>query len=183
MGDGSEHQIALARAWLAGYTEMHRRVPNRAYIEPGSATDQEARLSLAQLLVDGNAPRDLLELLASCIAPDFQPPDGISLPARGVAITPSDNPLRIVREGHSRRLDFSFRKGTRRRGAPQQTDAIRDSAILSMVMTKVVDGETKTAAFEKVGREVGLSTEAVRKIWKNYPSFVKYWEGDTEGDR
>lgn len=172
-----EQQVLAARAWLRGYVETHRRVPNRAYIEAGTETDRHARLSLAQLLVDGNAPRDVLELLANCITPDYQQQDGTALPI-GESITPSDNPLRILPAESPRRLDFSFRTGSRKRGAPNKRDPYRDGAILQLVMKLVMDGKTKTSAFETVGKDIGLSAEAVRGVWKKYATFVKFWEND-----
>lgn len=175
----TERRVSLARAWLAGYLKTRPRVPRHAYIEAGTDSDREGRLALSQILVDGAAPREILDLLATCIAPDYQPPDGTSFPAREIPLVASDNPLRlIVGDLNPRRLDFSFRTGTRRRGVSKQPDPVRDGAILQEVMKLIVAGKTKTAAFEIVGDKVGLTSEGVRKIWKNHSSFVKFWENE-----
>lgn len=173
-----EHRVRLARAWLGGYMEVGRSIPNLAYIEAHSEKDRTARMALAQLLVDGNAPRDVLELLASCIAPDFHPPDDVSLPARGEPIIATDNPMRLLNEHHQRRLDFTFRRGKRRRGAPQQTDPYRDGAILQRVMEKIADGTNKTTAFREVAEDVRLEPDSVRAVWTKYGAFVEWWEAE-----
>lgn len=171
-------QLRQASAWLKGYIQVSRKVPNKAYIPDKTSDDRSARLALAQLLVDGNATQEILDLLATCISPDCEPSDDISCPAIGEPLVSTTKPMRMLPEPQSRRLDFSFRTGKRKRGAPQISDPVRDGAILSKIMKLISEGTTKTVAFEKVGKEVGLSCDAVRAVWRRHRSFTAFWEAD-----
>ena len=61
-------KISLARAWLDGYVSERKGYPASRYLEGDE--DLHGRRALAELLRDGNAPPDILELLARSLMPD-----------------------------------------------------------------------------------------------------------------
>lgn len=173
-----KQRILAARFWLAGYIDTSRKMPSLMYHKKANGEpwrDAEGRLALAQLLVNGEAPREILELLAHAITPD-DPQNSV----RGTPVFNEHLPSTVLSEMPiNRRLDFVHRGGgSRKRGVGRSADPVRDGYIISEVQALIINGCKKTNAFQKVAEQAGLSAQAVRKIWKKYPDFIAFWEAD-----
>lgn len=62
--------IIRSRAWLSGYFRDLDGVLITRRVEEFTEQDRDCRRALAQLLIDGDAPQEILDLLAVAIAPD-----------------------------------------------------------------------------------------------------------------
>lgn len=164
-----EHErISLARVWLQGYASERNGYFLRRYAEGDD--DLRGRRALAQLLRDGVAPPDILDLLARSVMPDDEDVyDGVTSSA-------------VLKPGLSeRRLDFTFRKGkSRSRGTNRSTDMLQEGSILSRISALVyLENMPQTRAFDIVAAEVFLTPRAIRKKWERWQKALRQTKDDT----
>ena len=112
------------------------------------------RKALATVLETGNPPKEVCSALAALITP-----------AREDAETILERAQRNT--AHSNRM---IRFGFRKKGdGPNQSG--RDTEIVRLILSYHREGETIDAARQRVADKVGLSTDAIKKIWDRYKPF------------
>lgn len=170
-----QSRIMQARTWLGGYIDARREVPTLAYYDAGSEDDNCGRMALAHLLMNGEAPTEILQMLAHAITPDDD-----DTPIMGRLVYNEYAPSTIIEpERHPRRLDFSKRgQGKRSRGTRRIPDPVKDGFVLTAIYKHRSDGFSKTRAFEAAAKEVNMSPEGVREVWNRYPDHADWWERD-----
>lgn len=161
-------RINLARAWLCGYVQIQRNSPSTVYIEKDSELDNKARMSLAQLLVNGEAPAELLHLLALAIAPNDEENQGYGLEL----YKENESSLHLAPSPLTRTLDFVKRSRSR------ETDEFRNGHIVGLVLDRLHAGENLQKAYESVAYETCLSSDSIRKICMKYKEFMRFLGAD-----
>lgn len=166
----SEHarNVTLARAWLGGVVRDNNGFGEMYRLEERTAAEAAGRRALAQLLVDGNAPREIIHLLATLIAPDGKPvKKGSKERLRGESLRKTgENQQDLSLTGSEWIVSIRLRDNKRRR------DANLVGSIAQRVHEKRMDGMSLERAFTVVSKEAKaagikkMSRESVRAIWR-----------------
>jgi len=160
-----ESNVAAARAWLNGFAEDKGGILKSARYDEDTRAEAGCRRALAQLLADGNAPRDIMHLLAQLIAPnDPIHPKKYGLIGEQVFLTGDP---RIILSLTGSDWTVSIRRRDNRRFQ----DGMLAGSIAQRVHDKRADGMSLEKAFFEVSeeaREAGIekmSPENVKRIW------------------
>lgn len=163
-----ESNIALARKWLNGFAEDKGGILKSARHDEDTRAEAGCRRALAQLLADGNAPREIMHLLAQLIAPDDPDlPKGCGLGPIGEQVFLTDDPRTILSLTGS-----GWTVSIRRRDKRRFQDGMLAGSIAQRVRDKRADGMSlEKACFEvseeaKEGGIEKMSPENVKKIWR-----------------
>lgn len=139
-----QEMISDAQLFLKGdYAERNEATGllERKYIEANKELEDRCRLSLARILMTGDASSDMQEGLAQLLAPDGSDIAG----------------------------DRKFI--LKRRSRARQTDYLRNSQIVRRVKARVDGGSTVENAIAAVAKEVNLTEETVKNLWQRYKPF------------
>lgn len=164
--DSVAERIHLARIWLRGYIKVTNGIHQHKRIEEPSLEDKLCRHSLAQLLVDGDAPREILDLLARLIAPDSDVSPKVKLKQVGIHLFRSGKTgTDLALTGNDDVLRFCKRDGLR----------FSDPNLIGRIITLVRERTEAHVGLEQAFHEVsGIATDAgirgmsernVKKIW------------------
>ncbi len=164
--DTLAERIQLARIWLCGLSTVTDGIRQHKRVEEGTQQDKACRQSLAQLLVDGDAPREILDLLATLIAPDSKASPKANLRTIGVQLFRSGETVSdLALTGNDEVLGMSRRDGRR------YSDPNLIGSIITLVRERTDAGLTLEKAFSEVSEiaaEAGIETMSernVKKIW------------------
>jgi hypothetical protein len=159
-------RVQCARVWLQGFVVESQGFYQSKRLEEDTAQEKEGRRAIAQLLVDGNAPGEILDLLATLLAPDVSARLKV-----GEQLFRSGDPqiiLSLSGSDHVLRL--------RRRDRVRYSDGHLIGCIISLVQEKIDAGASLERAFfeaseraEAAGIE-RMSPSNVRKIWNKSKS-------------
>lgn len=158
-------RITLARVWLTGFITDDGTSRRQCFLEDGTLEDRTCRLALAQLLIDGEAPRELTDLLAAAIVPNckFE---------RGTPALHVGHPLERTGALSTEILpDLPRVLAFKRRTSERYTDPVFQGKVLTMLFERTDAGMSVETACAEVSE---LLTESGRKITAR--TVKGYWD-------
>lgn len=159
-------RVQLARIWLQGFAVESKGVMQSKRVEEDTPLDRACRHALAQLLVDADAPREIMDVLATLIAPDSEAGQKFGLTKVGEQLFRSgDARTNLVLTGGNQVLRL------RRRDNKRYSDGYLIGSIISLVREQTYAGASLETAFFEVSERAEaagitkMSPSNVRKIW------------------
>lgn len=165
-------RVQYSRIWIQGCLTGNGVARSTVYLSDDTREEAIYREALAQLLVDGNAPQDILDGLAAVIAPNTQHTG--SGRKTSIDLVPSHVDHRKVPTS-DRILSFHDRSNH------PKADPYKTAAILMSMSDKISRGMTIERACSEVSAELrkafnstglarqgrdGLSEETIRRVWR-----------------
>lgn len=165
-------RVQLARVWLEGFVTDSERLMQSKTVEEDTPHDRACRDALAQLLVDADTPREILDLLATLIAPDSEASQKVATRKVGKQLYRSgDTSLILALTGSDKVLRL------RRRDNRRYSDGYLIGSIVSLVREKNDAGASLETAFFEVSELASaagierMSARNVKKIWNESKAF------------